>query len=257
MKSHTTQPTDYALETHGLCKEFLGFRAICDVDLKIRRGHIHALIGPNGAGKTTMFNLLTKFVSPSSGAILLNGVDITQAPPASIAHRGMVRSFQISAIFPEMTALDNVKVALQKRDGLSRRLFGGSKATRHLDEEATALLAEVGLCACKNLIARDLPYGQRRSVEFAATLAMNPNVLLLDEPTQGMGIEDVDLIARLIKKISAKRTIVIVEHNLKIIANISDRVTVLARGSVLAEGSYDEVAKNPAVTTAYIGGAHA
>ncbi|SPB14450.1 amino acid ABC transporter ATP-binding protein [Caballeronia novacaledonica] len=257
MKCRPNQPSDYALETRGLCKEFLGFRAICDVNLRIRRGDIHALIGPNGAGKTTMFNLLTKFVTRSSGDILLNGADITHTPPASIAERGMVRSFQISAIFPEMTALDNVKIALQKRHGLSRRLFGGAKATRHLDDEAMALLAEVGLAACKDLIAKDLPHGQRRSIEFAATLAMDPHVLLLDEPTQGMGIEDVDLIARLIKKISAKRTIVIVEHNLKVIANISDRVTVLARGAILAEGSYDEVSKNAAVTSAYIGAAHA
>lgn len=257
MKDQSTRLSDYALETRGLCKEFLGFRAISDVNLKIRRGDIHALIGPNGAGKTTMFNLLTKFVTPSSGEILLDGKDITQTPPASIADRGMVRSFQISAIFPEMTVLDNVKIALQKRHKLSRSLFGGSQATRHLDKEAMALLAEVGLSANKDLVAKDLPYGQRRSVELAATLAMDPKVLLLDEPTQGMGIEDVDLIARLIKKISASRTIVIVEHNLKVIATISDRVTVLARGAILAEGSYEEVSKNPAVMTAYIGAAHA
>ncbi|TCF98623.1 ABC transporter ATP-binding protein [Paraburkholderia strydomiana] len=257
MKYPSTQVSEYALETRGLCKEFLGFRAICDVNLKIRRGDIHALIGPNGAGKTTMFNLLTKFVKPTAGEILLDGSDITAAPPASIADQGMVRSFQISAIFPEMTVLDNVKIALQKRHRLSRRVFGGSKATKHLNDDAMALLSEVGLTACRDLIARDLPYGQRRSIELAATLAMEPNVLLLDEPTQGMGVEDVDLIARLIKRISAKRTIVIVEHNLKIIANISDRVTVLARGAVLAEGSYEEVSKNPAVTTAYIGAAHA
>ena len=257
MTNQGTELTSYALETQGLCKEFLGFRAISDVNLKIRRGDIHALIGPNGAGKTTMFNLLTKFVSPSAGEILLNGRDITKTLPASIAARGMVRSFQISAIFPEMSVLDNVKIALQKRYGISRSLFGGTKVTAHLDEEAIGLLSEVGLAASSHLTAKDLPYGQRRSIELAATLAMDPQVLLLDEPTQGMGIEDVDLIARLIKKISERRTIVIVEHNLKVIANISDRVTVLARGSILAEGTYVEVSKNPTVMSAYIGAGHA
>jgi len=257
MEAVAFERSPWALETRNLGKEFLGFKAVTDVNLKVRRGTIHALIGPNGAGKTTMFNLLTRFTPSTSGSIFLDGRDITGDPPAKVARAGMIRSFQISAIFPELTVLDNVKIALQAKHGLAHKALTGSRATRHLDEPAMALLDQLGLAGSASLVARDLPYGQRRSVELATTLAMDPRVMLLDEPTQGMGVEDVEAVAALIRKVAVNRTVVIVEHNLKVVASLSDQVTVLARGSVLAEGSYADISKDSRVLTAYIGADHA
>ncbi len=257
MKEVASERSPWALETRNLGKEFLGFKAVAEVNLKVRRGTIHALIGPNGAGKTTMFNLLTRFTPPTTGSIFLDGRDITAESPAKVARAGMIRSFQISAIFPELTVLDNVKIALQSKHGLAHKALAGASATRHLDEPAMTLLDELGLADSASLVARDLPYGQRRSVELATTLAMDPRVMLLDEPTQGMGVEDVEAVAALIRKVAAKRTVVIVEHNLKVVASLSDQVSVLARGSVLAEGSYAEISRDARVLTAYIGADHA
>ena len=249
---------DFILETAGLTKEFRGFVAVKGVSLKVRRGTIHALIGPNGAGKTTCFNLLTKFLTPTSGRILYKGQEITSAAPAEIARQGLVRSFQISAIFPGCTLVENVRVALQRvHHGLSFDFWRSAKVLRRLDARARELLDDVGLADAADDIAGELPYGRKRALELATTLALEPQVLLLDEPTAGMGHEDVDRIAALIKKVAVNRTVLMVEHNLKIVANLSDTITVLARGEVLAEGDYATVSKNRDVVEAYMGGEHA
>jgi branched-chain amino acid transport system ATP-binding protein len=226
---------EFILETHGLTKEFAGFFAVRDVALKVRRGSIHALIGPNGAGKTTCFNLLTKFLKPSAGQILYKGQDITAMAPADVARLGLVRSFQISAVFPHLTALENVRVALQRQHGSS---------------------FDVGLSEFANTPAVEMPYGRKRALEIATTLALDPEMMLLDEPMAGMGHEDIDKIAALIKRISAKHTILMVEHNLSVVANLSDIITVLTRGQVLAEGNYAELSKDERVKEAYLGAGH-
>ncbi|AHB07993.1 MULTISPECIES: ABC transporter ATP-binding protein [Pandoraea] len=244
---------DYILETRGLTKEFRGFTAVNGVDLRVARGTIHALIGPNGAGKTTCFNLLTKFLVPSAGSITFNGEDITREAPAQIARRGIIRSFQISAVFPHLTVLENVRIGLQRNLGTAFHFWSSSRTLRQLDERAMALLAEVGLTEFAHTLTVELPYGRKRALEIATTLAMEPELMLLDEPTQGMGHEDVDRVTALIKKVSAGRTILMVEHNMNVIAGISDTITVLQRGEVLAEGPYHEVSKNPQVMEAYMG----
>jgi len=244
---------DFILETRNLVKEFKGFVAVNDVSLKVARGHIHALIGPNGAGKTTCFNLLTKFLEPTRGTIHFNGIDITQDRPAQTARRGIVRSFQISAVFPHLTVLENVRIALQRRLGDSFHFWRSDASLSSLDGRAAELLAEVGLETYVKMVAVELPYGRKRALEIATTLALEPELMLLDEPTQGMGHEDVDHVMQLIKKVSANRTVLMVEHNMKVVAGISDTLTVLARGAVLAEGPYAEVARNPLVIEAYMG----
>ncbi|WP_119153325.1 ABC transporter ATP-binding protein [Caldimonas tepidiphila] len=249
------KPDGIILETRRLTKEFKGFVAVSAVDLKVRRGTIHALIGPNGAGKTTCFNLLTKFLAPSSGQILFNGTDITHEKPAHIARRGIVRSFQISAVFPHLTVLENVRVALQRRLGTSFHFWRSERTLSRLDARALELLREVGLEADAGALAVELSYGRKRALEIATTLAMEPELMLLDEPTQGMGIEDVDRIRRLIKKVAADRTVLMVEHNMSVVASIADTITVLQRGATLAEGPYAEVSRNPAVIEAYMGSA--
>src|SRR5450830_1070897 len=225
------------LETRNLTKEFKGFTAVSGVNLKVERGHIHALIGPNGAGKTTCFNLLTKFLVPTGGQILFNGKDITAAKPAQIARMGVIRSFQISAVFPHLSVLQNVRIGLQRQLGTSFHFWQSERALDRLNE---------------------------RAMEIATTLAMEPEMMLLDEPTQGMGHEDVHRVTELIKKVSAGRTILMVEHNMKVVSGICDRISVLQRGAILAEGSYAEVSENPQVMEAYMGstsaeleGAHA
>jgi branched-chain amino acid transport system ATP-binding protein len=244
---------NYILETTGLTKEFKGFVAVNDVSLKVRRGDIHALIGPNGAGKTTCFNLLTKFLEPTRGSIRFNDIDITGDKPAQIARRGVVRSFQISAVFPHLTVLENVRIALQRSLGTSFHFWRSDKGLTRLDGRARELLAEVGLAEYAEMVAVEMPYGRKRALEIATTLALEPELMLLDEPTQGMGHEDVDRVMQLIKKVSANRTVLMVEHNMKVVAGICDTITVLARGAVLAEGPYAEVSKNPLVVEAYMG----
>ncbi|GAC1397030.1 MAG: ABC transporter ATP-binding protein [Thermoanaerobaculia bacterium] len=246
---------DVILETRKLTKEFHGFAAVNGVDLRIRRGAIHALIGPNGAGKTTVFNLLTRFLPVTSGSVIYRGEDITQLRPAVVARRGLVRSFQISAVFPKLTVLENVRVALQRSLGTSFHFWRTQRSLVALDARALELLAAVDLDAYAHALTVELPYGRKRALELATTLALEPDLLLLDEPTAGMGREDVGRVVALIRKISAGRTILMVEHNLSIVADLSDTITVLARGSVLAEGTYAEVSKDPAVLEAYIGAA--
>ena len=246
-------PVDAILETRGLTKEFKGFVAVNQVDLQVQRGHIHALIGPNGAGKTTFFNLLTKFLTPTQGSIIFNGVDITHEKPAQTARRGIVRSFQISAVFPHMTVLENVRAALQRNLGTSFHFWKAEDTLFHLHERAQQLLAEVDLGHFANEMTVNLPYGRKRALELATTLALEPELMLLDEPTQGMGHEDVGRVTELIKKVSSGRTILMVEHNMNVVASIADRITVLQRGAIIADGTYDQVAKNPLVMEAYMG----
>jgi branched-chain amino acid transport system ATP-binding protein len=247
---------DVILATDGLTKEFKGFTAVDEVALRVRRGTIHALIGPNGAGKTTCFNLLTKFLEPTKGSIVYKGRDITAAKPADIARLGLVRSFQISAVFPHLTVLENVRIALQRKRGDSFDFWRSEKVLRELDGRARQLVADVGLSDFIALPAVELSYGRKRALEIATTLALDPEMMLLDEPMAGMGHEDIDRTAALIKRVSKDRTILMVEHNLSVVASLSDRITVLARGQVLAEGDYAAVSKDPRVIEAYIGSGH-
>ena len=245
--------SDIILETKSLTKEFKGFTAVNNVNLQVERGHIHALIGPNGAGKTTCFNLLTKFLVPTSGQILFNSRDITSAAPAQIARQGIIRSFQISAVFPHLTVMENVRIGLQRSLGTSFHFWKSANTLSQLRERAMALLAEVDLTEFADTLTVDLPYGRKRALEIATTLGMEPELMLLDEPTQGMGHEDVDRVKALIKKVSAGRTILMVEHNMSVVSGICDKISVLQRGAVLAEGRYQEVSTNPLVMEAYMG----
>jgi branched-chain amino acid transport system ATP-binding protein len=245
------------LETEDLTKEFAGFIAVNGVALQVRRGTIHALIGPNGAGKTTCFNLLTKFLSPTRGRILYNGRDITALPPAEVARLGLVRSFQISAVFPHMTVLENVRIALQRKRGGSFDFWRSTSALDQFNERAMALIDDVGLASFADWNAVELPYGRKRALEIATTLALDPEMMLLDEPTAGMGHEDIERIAQLIKRVAAGHTVLMVEHNLSVVADLSDHITVLTRGRVLAEGDYQTVSNNMEVREAYMGVGHA
>ncbi len=244
---------EYILETKHLVKEFRGFVAVSDINLRVKQGHIHALIGPNGAGKTTCFNLLTKFLTPTAGTIIFKGIDITGDKPAQIARRGIIRSFQISAVFPQLTLLENVRIGLQRSTNQSYQFWRSDKSLNRLNSAALELLKQVDLADFANEITVNLPYGRKRALEIATTLAMEPEVMLLDEPTQGMGHEDVDRVTQLIKKVSGGRTILMVEHNMNVVSSIADRISVLARGAMLAEGTYQEVSNNTAVMEAYMG----
>jgi branched-chain amino acid transport system ATP-binding protein len=245
------------LETRGLTKEFKGFVAVNGVDLRVRAGQIHALIGPNGAGKTTVFNLLTKFLIPDKGQILYRGVDITLERPAQVARRGLVRSFQVSAIFPNLTVLENVRIALQRSLTSTFHFWRPESSLTRLDARALELLEQMDLGALTRTRAGELPYGRKRALEIATTLAMAPELLLLDEPTQGMGLEDVERVTRLIRQAAADRTILMVEHNMQVVSRIADTITVLQRGQIIASGTYAEVAHNPLVMEAYMGSAEA
>jgi branched-chain amino acid transport system ATP-binding protein len=248
---------EFIIRTEELTKEFKGFVAVKDVDLKVRRGSIHALIGPNGAGKTTCFNLITKFLTPTRGRIFYNGVDITGDRPYEIALRGLVRSFQISATFPHLTLLENVRIALQRKLGTSFHFWKSERSVDVLNEQALSLLEDVGLAGFADRQAVELPYGRKRALEIATTIALEPEMLLLDEPMAGMGREDVARISQLIRKVAKGRTVLMIEHNLSVVADLSDVITVLARGEILAEGPYETVSKHPDVVDAYMGTGHA
>jgi branched-chain amino acid transport system ATP-binding protein len=247
---------EYIIETRDLRKEFKGFVAVSGVNLKVRRGSIHALIGPNGAGKTTCFNLLTQFLEPTRGQIFFNGREITGSRPSAIARMGLVRSFQISAVFPHLTVLENVRVALQRRRGASFDFWRSERVLETLNDRARELITAVGLAEFENAVAVKLPYGRKRALEIATTLALEPEMLLLDEPTAGMTHEDVERISALIKQVAANRTVLMVEHNLSVVANLAHRITVLRRGEILAEGDYEDVSGNPDVIEAYLGKGH-
>jgi branched-chain amino acid transport system ATP-binding protein len=244
---------DVILQTENLTKQFAGFTAVNGVSLRVKRGTIHALIGPNGAGKTTCFNLLTKFLKPTGGRILFKGREITALAPAEVAQRGLVRSFQISAVFPHLTVLENVRIALQRKRGGSFDFWRSKSVLDGLNERAMTLIADVGLAQFADTSAVELPYGRKRALEIATTLALDPEMLLLDEPTAGMGREDIDRISALIKRVSADRTVLMVEHNLSVVSSLCHCITVLTRGRVLAEGGYETVSNDPRVREAYMG----
>ncbi|MCP1198661.1 ABC transporter ATP-binding protein [Notoacmeibacter sp. MSK16QG-6] len=248
--------TGYVIETRNLTKSFKGFTAVDDVSLQVAEGTIHALIGPNGAGKSTMFNLITKFLQPTSGTILLNGENITKRKPAEIARMGAVRSFQISSVFPHLTLLENIRVALQRKMHNSYHFWKSESRLNVLNDEARSILSTVGLDDAERNLAVELPYGRKRLLELATTIALEPQVLLLDEPMAGMGTGDVQRVADIIRRVAEGRTVLMVEHNLSVVADLSDTITVLQRGAVLAEGTYDEVSRNPEVISAYMGAAH-
>jgi len=245
--------TDEVLGTRRLSKHFKGFTAVDNVDLSVKKGHIHALIGPNGAGKTTLFNLLTRFTEPSAGEIHFNGRSVSALPPREVARRGMVRSFQISAVFASLSVLDNVRLALQRELGMSFHFWKSDRVLNRLNDRAMALLDSVGLTGVASHAAGSLPYGHKRALELATTLAMDPVLMLLDEPTQGMGYEDVDRVTALIQQVAVGRTVLMVEHNMKVVASIADTLSVLQRGRLIASGSYQDVSTNPRVMEAYMG----
>jgi len=248
---------DYILEAQGLTKQFRGFHAVKNVDLRVRRHSIHALIGPNGAGKTTCFNLLTTFLRPTAGTIRFNGRSIERSDPASVARLGLVRSFQISAVFGQMSVLENVRVALQRKTGWNHSFWRSKRVLEELDDRAHALIARVGLTRWTRHAANELSYGRKRALELVTTIALEPELILLDEPVAGLGHEDIAPVMDLIVQVAQGRTVLMVEHNMKVIAKLCDRVTVLQSGEVLAEGSYDEVANDRRVIEAYVGGSHA
>jgi branched-chain amino acid transport system ATP-binding protein len=250
------KPADFIVETRDLTKSFGGFTAVRNVSLKIRRGTIHALIGPNGAGKSTVFNLITRFLEPTSGRITYNGEDITGQAPENVARKGMVRSFQISAVFPGLSVRDNVRIALQQPTGMTYRFWAAESRLHRLHARVDELLEALELQGHGHLMAGELPYGRKRALELATTLALNPEMLLLDEPMAGLGTEDIERISRLIKAVAAKRTVLMVEHNLSVVENLSDVITVLTRGEVLVEGAYSEISNHPDVVEAYLGVAH-
>ena len=247
---------DIILETKGLTKEFAGFTAVRDVNLRVRRGSIHALIGPNGAGKTTCFNLLTKFLQPTRGSITYKGADITAMAPADVARLGLVRSFQISAVFPHLTGMENVRVALQRQRGDNFDFWRSKRVLDALNDRAMALLEDVGLTEFADIAAVEMPYGRKRALEIATTLALDPEMMLLDEPMAGMGHEDIEKVVELIRRVSVNRTVLMVEHNLNVVANLSDTITVLTRGQILSEGDYATVSANKDVQQAYMGSGH-
>jgi branched-chain amino acid transport system ATP-binding protein len=248
---------EVALETRALCKSFAGYVVVDSVDLKVRRGAIHGIIGPNGAGKTTLFNLITRFLPPSSGAILYRGRDITRSTPAKVARQGLVRSFQISSVFPSLSVRHNICLALQRKLSTSMRFWRSEACLKPLDEKAERLAHAVGLKDHLDHRTAELPYGRKRAVELATTIALEPDLLLLDEPTAGMGHEDIDIITGLIRSVAANRTVLLVEHNIKVISTLCQTISVMERGRLIAEGSYEEVSQNAAVKLAYLGTAHA
>jgi branched-chain amino acid transport system ATP-binding protein len=241
------------LQTRSLTKEFRGFRAVSDVDLVVRTGTVHALVGPNGAGKTTLFNLLTGFLSPTSGTIEFAGQDITGKPPEVIAHRGIARSFQITSLFDALTLREHLELALASRTGAGMRFWQSVTRFRRFDRRATEILEQVGLADRSGQPAGSLAYGQKRALELALALALDPRLLLLDEPTAGMGIEDVDRTIALVKQVAEGRTVVLVDHNMHVVGSLADTVTVLQSGQVLAEGPYEQVRQDDRVIEAYLG----
>jgi branched-chain amino acid transport system ATP-binding protein len=255
--SETPQPApSVVLSARGLRRDFAGFTAVNDVDIDVRHGEIHALIGPNGAGKTTVFNLLTKFLQPTRGTIHLLGQDITKTSASKVARMGLVRSFQISATFPHLTVLENVRVALQRQNGLATQFWRSTRALDRLNGRAMELIEQVGLKDARNRPAADLSYGRKRVLEIATTLALEPKVLLLDEPMAGMGHEDVHVVEGIVREVAKSRAVLMVEHNLKVVANLCDRVTVLQRGEILTSGDYATVSRDERVRTAYLGTEH-
>jgi branched-chain amino acid transport system ATP-binding protein len=247
----------HLLEVQGLTKDFRGFRAVDNVDLAVEEGTVHALVGPNGAGKTTLFNMLTGFVKPTAGRIRFSGEDVTGLPPERIARRRMARSFQITSLFEQLTTLEHVALALQSSTSLGYRFWQSDRVLDQFKERALAILGEVGLAEVAGRLVESLPYGQKRALEIALVLALDPRLMLLDEPTSGMSLEDVERMIALIRRVREGRTVVMVEHNMGVVSELADVVTILQRGAVLAEGPYAEVRDDPRVIEAYLGQTHA
>ena len=247
----------HLLEVQGLTKDFRGFRAVDNVDLAVEEGTVHALVGPNGAGKTTLFNMLTGFIKPTAGQIRFDGEDVTGLPPERIARRRMARSFQITSLFEQLTTLEHVALALQSSTSLGYRFWQSDRVLDQFKERALAVLGEVGLAEVAGRPVESLPYGQKRALEIALVLALEPRLMLLDEPTSGMSLEDVERMIALIRRVREGRTVVMVEHNMGVVSELADRVTILQRGAVLAEGPYAEVRDDPRVIEAYLGHTHA
>ncbi len=249
---------EWVLETRNLTKEFKGFVAVNDVNLRVQTGHIHALIGPNGAGKTTVFNLLTKFLTPTGGSIFFKGTNITREKPADIALRGIIRSFQISAVFPNLTPFENVRVALQRQLGTSYHFWKTEACLGELRDRAIELLAAVGLEELADVVTGELAYGRKRALEIATTLALEPELMLLDEPTQGMGLEDVGRITELMRKVAEGRTILMVEHNLKVVAAAGRLASPFCSGGRFwPRGATTRCRRTRRCMEAYMGSAHA
>ena len=245
------------LDILDLSKRFGGLKATDGVSLDLRRGEIHALIGPNGAGKTTLIHQICGSVKPDSGSIRFLGQDILGLDVPARARLGLGRTFQISSLALDFSALRNVMLAVQSRQGSSFRFLRNAMADASLTGPAREALDRVGLGGRGSVPAAELSHGERRQLEIAIALALGSKALLLDEPMAGMGHEDIEKIQNLIKRISAKYTILMVEHNLSVVANLSDIITVLTRGQVLAEGNYAELTKDARVTEAYLGVGHA
>lgn len=252
-QTQSARDVAFVLKAKGLTKQFRGFVAVKDVDLNIRERSIHALIGPNGAGKTTCFNLLTKFLQPSKGQIMFRERDITNLEPAEVARLGVIRSFQISAVFSSLTVKENLLIALQRTTSLPHCFWRSSSALDGLAERARLIVKTVNLETYFDRPAGELSYGRKRALEIATTIALDPEVMLLDEPMAGMGVEDVAVVSDVIREAARNKTVVMVEHNLKVVKDLCQRVTVLQRGEVLVEGTYDEISGNELVRSAYMG----
>ena len=242
-----------ALQAIGVSRSFRGFRALDHVDLTVEQGEIHAILGPNGAGKTTLFNCLSGFLEPSEGTVELFGEVINGEPPHKIVRRGMSRSFQISSVFETLTVLENIVVALQARTTHPVRFWEPRDALHEFEPQARKILEQVRLTGKEHVRAADLSHGQKRNLEIGISLTQDPRVLLLDEPTSGMGREDVNRTVDLCREVAQGKTVVLVEHNMGVVAKLAHRITVLARGQVLAGGSYEQIKSDPRVIEAYLG----
>jgi branched-chain amino acid transport system ATP-binding protein len=242
-----------AIDVHGLRRSY-GDKVVLDgSDHTVDAGPGTALRGPHGAGQTTFFNLLSKFIEPTAGRIFYRDQEITGLRPSDSARLGIVRSFQISAVFGHLSALENVRVALQRSLGTYFHFWRSDRSLDGLNTRAEELLDAVGLIDQRNRLAVELPYGGKRALEIATTLALEPELMLLDEPMAGIAHDELDRIVELVRRVAKDRTVLMVEHNLSVVATLSDTITVLARGQVLAEGGYAEVSSNPAVIEAYMG----
>jgi branched-chain amino acid transport system ATP-binding protein len=246
------------LETQHLRKEFGALVAVADVSLRVRAGSLHSIIGPNGAGKTTLFNLLSGVFKPTSGRVFFRGRDITPLPPHRIAHLGIGRSFQITNVFPNLTVFENVRLAAQAMGGDSLNLLVSAASLKTCNARALEVLQQIGLAGKAGVFASMLPHGDKRKLEIGILLASDPRVLLLDEPTAGMASEQVPHLMALIAQVrrQGNKTILLVEHNMDVVMNVSDAITVMHWGNVLAEGTPAEIAANEEVQHAYLGESH-
>lgn len=247
---------DYIIETFNLTKQFGALVAVDNVNLKVKRNSLHAIIGPNGAGKTTFFNLLSGNLKPTSGKVVYKEKDLTGLPVHRMIHLGIGRSFQITNIFPNLTVFENVRLASQVLERDNFKLLSRTSNMKRCEERTWEVIEKVGLKERAPLVARTLPHGDQRKLELGMILAPDPEVLLLDEPTAGMAAEQVPELIQLIQEIqrAGNKTVLLVEHNMNVVMSISDKITVMNLGKVLAEGTPGEIAANKEVQVAYLGG---